>query len=181
MAGILEQDTLRGRGVRRLVWGGAAALLLLPWVAMQFTDEVDWDAADFIAMGVMLLAVGMAYEIAARIARGNAYVLAAGIATGACFLTVWANLAVGILGNEGNPANALFFGVVAVAVAGSLGVLFRAGAMAWVMVATAAAQLAVCLYAWLAGLGHVFVFTGVMCAAWLAAAWLFHYAARRVA
>ena len=179
MTGILEQDHLRGRWIRGLVWGGAVGLLLLPAIAMQFTDEVDWQANDFVAMGVMLLVVCIAYEIAARMARNNAYMVAAGIAAGASFLTVWVNLAVGIIGNENNPANDLFFGVVAVAVFGSLLVLFRARAMAWVMVATAVAQLAVCLYAWFAGLGHVFVFTGVMCALWLTSARLFRIAERQ--
>jgi hypothetical protein len=177
MAGILEQDQLRGGGVRALVWGGAGALLLLPLVAMQFTREVNWDATDFIVMGVMLLAVCVAYEVAARIARNNAYMVAAGLAAGACFLTVWVNLAVGIIGHEHNPANDLFFYVVALAIVGSLLVLFRPRPMAWVMVATAVAQGAVCLYAWLAGLGQVFVFTAVMCAVWLAAARLFRRAA----
>ncbi|KFN46611.1 hypothetical protein [Arenimonas metalli] len=177
MAGILEQDQLRRNGVRALVWGGAAALLLLPLVAMQFTDEVDWNGADFIVMGVMLLAVCTAYEIAARIARNNAYMVAAALAAGACFLTVWVNLAVGIIGNENNPANDLFFFVVALAMVGSLLVLFRPRPMAWVMVATAAAQLGVFAYAWLADLGFVPVFTVVMCGLWLASANLFRRAA----
>lgn len=179
MTGILEQDHLRGRRVRLLVWGLAATAFLLPLVAMQFTREVDWDGTDFMAWGVMLLVAVAAYEVAARVARSNAYMAAAGLAAGAAFLTVWANLAVGILGNEDNPANGLFFGVVAVAVLGSPLARFRARGMAWVMVATAVAQLGVCLYAWLAGLGHVFVFTAVMCAIWLAAARLFLVAARR--
>ena len=51
--------------------------------------------------------------------------------------------------------------------------------MAWVMVATAVAQLAVCLYTWFAGLGYVFVFTGVMCALWLTSARLFRIADRQ--
>jgi hypothetical protein len=32
---------------RTLPWIMAAFLLLLPLVAMQFTDEVDWDETDF--------------------------------------------------------------------------------------------------------------------------------------
>lgn len=179
MTDILEQDQLRGRWIRTLVWGGAVALLLLPAIAMQFTAEVNWEANDFVVMGGMLLAVCIAYEIAARIARNNAYMVAAGLAAGASFLTVWANLAVGIIGSENNPVNDLFFGVVAVAVFGSPLVLFRARAMAWVMVATAVAQLAVCLYTWFAGLGYVFVFTGVMCALWLTSARLFRIADRQ--
>jgi hypothetical protein len=179
MAGILEQKQLLGGRVRALVWGTAVAVFLLPAVAMQFTREVDWDGTDFTVWAAMLLMACVAYEVAARVARSNAYMAAAGLAAGAAFLTVWANLAVGIIGNENNPANDLFFGVVAVAVFGSPLVLFRARAMAWVMVATAVAQLAVCLYAWLAGLGHVFVFTAVMCTIWLASARLFAIAARR--
>lgn len=178
MTGLLGQNHLRGGWVRGLVWGGAAVLLLLPLVAMQFTTEVKWTGFDFLAMGVMLLALCTAYEIAARVARSNAYMLAAGIAAGACFLMVWANLAVGIIGNEDNPVNTLFFAVVALAVSGALLALFRASRMVWVMVAVAAAQVGVAIYVWLAGYGHVFVFTGVMCALWLTSARLFHKAAR---
>ena len=50
-------------------------------------------------------------------------------ALGAFFL-VWVNGAVGIIGNEENQANLLFFGVLAVAVVGSLIARFRAKGMA---------------------------------------------------
>jgi hypothetical protein len=178
MTDILENDQLRRAPVRWLVWGGAVALLLLPLVAMQFTKEVNWNGFDFLVMGGMLLTVCVLYEVAARIARSNAYMVAAGIAVGGAFLTVWANLAVGIIGSENNPANDIFFWVIAFEFAASVLVLFRARPMVWVMVATAAAQLGACLYAWMAGLGHVWMFTGVMCALWLASARLFHHAAQ---
>lgn len=178
MALSLQSNELRGTFFRRLVWGGAALLMLLPAVAMQFTDEVNWTAADFIVWGVMLGVACVAYELAARIARSNAYMAAAGIAVAGAFLMTWVNLAVGIIGSENNPANDLFFGVIAVGVIGACLVLFRARGMVWVMSATAVAQLALCLYAWLAGLGWIFVFTGVMCALWLASARLFHHAAK---
>jgi len=178
MALSLQSNELRGTFFRRVVWGGAAFLMLLPAVAMQFTDEVNWTAADFIVWGVMLGVACVSYEIAARIARSNAYMAAAGIAVAGAFLMTWANLAVGIIGNENNPANEMFFGVIAVGIIGACLVLFRARGMVWVMSATAVAQLAVCLYAWLAGLGWIFVFTGVMCALWLASARLFHHAAK---
>lgn len=178
MTDILEGDQLRRKPWRWLVWGGAAALLLLPLVAMQFTAEVNWDGFDFLVMGGMLLTVCVVYEIAARLARSNAYMVAAAIAVGGAFLTVWANGAVGIIGSENNPANEIFYWVIAFEFAASVLALFRARAMAWVMAATAVVQLGVCVYAWMAGLGHVWVFTGVMCALWLASARLFREAAR---
>jgi hypothetical protein len=166
-----------GHRLRPLVWGGAAALLLLPAVAMQFSEEVQWDAFDFLVMGGLLLAVCLAFETAVRFARDKAYLVAAAIAVGASFLTVWANLAVGIIGSEGNPVNDIFFGVVAVAFVGALLARLRPRGLAWAMVATAVAQLAACLYAWLGGHGYVFVFTGVMCGLWLTAAQLFRNSA----
>ena len=33
---------------------------------MQFTDEVNWDVADFVIFGVLLFGVGITYELAAR-------------------------------------------------------------------------------------------------------------------
>ncbi|WP_374472029.1 hypothetical protein [Arenimonas sp.] len=177
MTTTMENTTHTGHRLRPLVWGGAAALLLLPAVAMQFTEEVQWDGFDFLVMGGMLLAVCLAYETAVRFARSNACLVAAAIAVGASFLTVWANLAVGIIGSENNPVNDIFFGVVAVAVVGALLARLRPRGLAWAMLATAVAQVAACLYAWLGGHGHVFVFTGVMCGLWLTAAQLFRNSA----
>ena len=177
MPGFLEKNTL-GRGLaRRLVWGGAAVLMLLPAAAMPFTAEMNWTAGDFIVWGGMLLAACAAYEIAARVARSNAYLAAAGVAVAGAFFMTWVNLAVGIIGSENNPANDMFFWVIAVGVIGALVTLLRARPMAWVMAAVAVAQVAVCAYAWFAGLGYVFVFTGLMCAVWIASARLFHIAA----
>lgn len=177
MTTTMENTTHIGHRLRPLVWGGAAALLLLPAVAMQFTDEVQWDAFDFLVMGGMLLAVCLAFETAVRLARNNAYLVASAIAVGASFLTAWANLAVGIIGSENNPVNDIFFGVIAVAFAGAVVSRLRPRGLAWAMVATAVAQVAACLYAWLGGHGYVFVFTGVMCVLWLTAAQLFRNSA----
>jgi hypothetical protein len=48
----------------------AALILLLPLRAMQFTDEVVWDEADFAVMAAMLFGACGAYEMAARM-TGN--------------------------------------------------------------------------------------------------------------
>jgi hypothetical protein len=43
-----------------------ACILLLPLVAMQITDEVDWGVADFVFAGVLLGGTGLLLELAAR-------------------------------------------------------------------------------------------------------------------
>jgi hypothetical protein len=43
-----------------------ALILLLPLVAMQITDEVDWALADFAFAGALLGGTGLLLELAAR-------------------------------------------------------------------------------------------------------------------
>ncbi|QSX77924.1 hypothetical protein [Agrilutibacter solisilvae] len=132
----------RGRNPwRPLIWGGAAALLLLPAVAMQFTHEVVWTGSDFIAMGVMLGTACALYELATWLSGNTVYRMGFAIAVATGFLTVWVNLAVGMFGSEHNPLNLMFGGVLLVAAAGALAAKFRARGMARAMAATALAQL----------------------------------------
>ena len=157
-------------------WGAGAALLLLPLVAMQFTDEVKWDLADFVFAGALVVGVGVCYELALRKSGNRAYRAAVAIALAAAFALVWANAAVGIIGSEDNPANAMFHGVLAVGIVGALVARLRPLGMAWALVATAAAQGAVAGIAAAAGLGSAGAVTLIFAALWLASAWLFRKA-----
>lgn len=74
-------------------WSTAAFMLLLPALAMQFTNEVAWDLADFVVFGAMLACACGGYELATRLTRNNRYRAAAGAAIGAAFVLVWINLA----------------------------------------------------------------------------------------
>jgi hypothetical protein len=159
-------------------WALAGALWLLPLVLSGFTDEMQWDRADFVVWAIMLSIAATAVEIGARVSRSRPYRAAVGIAAAAGFLMTWANLAVGIIGNEDNPINLIFFGVLAVGVAGALLARFRAAGMAYAMLATAVAQLLAAIVALLLDGAHVFVLTGVFVAIWLTSAMLFRRAAR---
>lgn len=168
------------RGVRWLVWGGLAFLLLLPLVAMQVTSEVDWTVFDFVVMGVLLSMVGGAYELTVRVARSNTYVVAACIAVGTAFLTIWINLAVGIIGDEDNRANIMFVGVLAIAFIGAVLAWLEPLRMARAAEVTAAAQAMV-------GIAALFIapdqpegviLSGILAAAWYASGRLFRVAAR---
>lgn len=73
-------------------------LLLIPLIAMQFTDEVNWTGSDFAVMGVLLLGTGLLFELVMRkVTKSNSRIILL-IAIIAIFLLVWAELAVGIFG-----------------------------------------------------------------------------------
>jgi hypothetical protein len=100
-------------------WSLAALILLLPLLAMQFTTEVAWDFADFMIFGALLAGAGGAYELAMRVSGHRAYRVAIAVALAAAFILIWVNLAVGIIGDEGNPANLMYVGVLAVGIIGA--------------------------------------------------------------
>ena len=139
---VKVEQSGKGRAFRWRVagWGLAAFLLLLPFLAMQVSDEVAWSGGDFVLVALMLGIAGGAVELAARISGNRYFRGGALVAIVACFLLVIVNLAVGFLGDEGNPANLMFAGVIAVAIGGAIVAHFRAAGMARAMVAAAAAQ-----------------------------------------
>ena len=166
------------RRLRWVVWGGLAMLLALPLVAMQFTPEVQWTLSDFIVMGSLLGCVGAAFEVVVRVARNSTYVIAAGIAAMNALLMTWINLAVGIIGNEGNPANLMFFGVLAVGLVAVACSRLRPQGMALAMAITAAAQAVVCVVAIAIVGSNIFFISSFFVAMRLVSAWLFRRAAR---
>ncbi|HJR83106.1 MAG TPA: hypothetical protein VJ775_04180 [Sphingomicrobium sp.] len=129
----------RGSPWRFVGWGIAAALLLLPLIGMQFTPEVNWTVEDFVVWGIMLGTVGGLFELAVRLSPLPSYRAGFGLALLGAFLLVWANLAVGIVGSENNPANQLFFLALLIGIVGAGIARLRAGGMVKAMTATAVA------------------------------------------
>ena len=85
---------------KRLIWIviTVVVLLLLPLIAMQFTNEVNWEPFDFIVMGVLLLSTGLLCELVIRNVRKIGHrILICGALLAVLFL-VWAELAGGIFG-----------------------------------------------------------------------------------
>ena len=166
---------------RTLCWTLAAGVLLLPLIG-----GAPWTLSDYLTMGALLGIVGTLLELAVRASGSLAFRGGAAVAVLAGFLLVWVNLAVGFLGDEGNPANLMFLGVLFVAAAGAVIAGFQASGMAKAMIAAAAAQVA----AGAVGLGlrlgspgsdgvyEVAMGTGVFTALWLVSAGLFLRAAK---
>ena len=71
---------------------GFELLLLIPYVAMKFTNEVTWTLLDFLTMGFMLLMTGLAIEVALRILKTKWMRIAAVIAVLFGFVMVWGTL-----------------------------------------------------------------------------------------
>ena len=75
-----------------------AILLLIPLIAMQFTDEVDWNLLDFIVAGVLLLGTGLVCELILRKVKKIEYRIAICTVVIVLLLLIWAELAVGVFG-----------------------------------------------------------------------------------
>ena len=99
-AGAMRENmtiiTMRHKALVRIALV-TALILLLPLLAMQFTDEVVWDLADFVVAGALLFGTGLTYELIAGKGGNFAYRAAVGVAAAAALLLVWVNLAVGII------------------------------------------------------------------------------------
>jgi hypothetical protein len=160
-------------------------LLLIPALAMQVSDQWDWNLADFVAAAVLLFGAGATYELVAKKMGAAAYRAAVGIAVATGVLLVWVTGAVGIIGSENDGANMMYGGVLAVAAVGALLARWRPAGMARALIATALAQAAVAAVALAAGWGgtepiwpnDILMATAFFVAAWLASAALFRKAA----
>jgi len=169
--------------LRVAMWATAAFLLSLPALAMQFFPDagVDWDARDFIIMGVMLLVACSLVELGLRLARNSlAYVAGAIVAVGTGFVTIWANLAVGMILSERNPENLVFLGVIAVALAGAVMTRFAARGMSRSMLTAGVLQGLIGLVVAVTGLDNPYtaMLIGAFALPWLLSAGLFHWAAQ---
>ena len=114
----------------------------------------------------------------------TAYRAAIGIALAASCILVWLSLGVGIIGKDGDPANLMYFGVLAVGIVGAIVARFRPHGMARTLYAMALAQALVAAIALIARLGlpwsgpaELVLLNGFFVAMFAGSAWLFRRAA----
>ncbi len=142
-AGIIRENItviiMQNKSIIRIALT-TAFILLMPLVAMQFTDEVAWDLFDFAVAGILLVGTGLTYELIARKASNIVYRAAVGVAVVTALLLVWVNGAVGIIGDGGNPTTLMYFGVLAVGIIGAIIARLEPRRMARALFATALAQ-----------------------------------------
>ena len=73
-------------------------LLLIPFIAMQFTSQVNWSPFDFLVMSILLLSTGLITELVLRKVKKIEHRIALCMAILITLLLIWAELAVGIFG-----------------------------------------------------------------------------------
>jgi hypothetical protein len=115
----------------------------------------------------------------------NAYRAAVGVALAAACILIWMSLGVGVIGTDGDLANVMYGGVLAVGIIGAILAHFRAQGMAHALFAMAFAQALVAAIALILGLGapwsppaEIVILNGFFVVLFVASALLFRYAAR---
>ena len=73
-----------------------ALLLLIPLIAMQFTNEVRWAVFDFIIAGFLLIGTGLSCNFVIQKVKNTKFRIAICLAILALLFLIWAELAVGI-------------------------------------------------------------------------------------
>jgi hypothetical protein len=113
-----------------------------------------------------------------------AYRSAVGVALAASLILVWLSLGVGIIGADGDPANLMYFGVLAVGGIGAVIARFGPSGMARALVAMAIGQAVVAAIAIFGGLGRpwsgaleLLLLNGIFVSLFVGSAWLFRRAA----
>lgn len=73
-------------------------LLSVPLIAMQFTQEVNWNLFDFVVAGILLLTVGVIAEMIMRMVKTFQLKTALLVMLFLILCLVWVELAVGVFG-----------------------------------------------------------------------------------
>ncbi|RPD47127.1 hypothetical protein DNI29_13340 [Hymenobacter sediminis] len=167
---------------------GTGLLLLIPLAAKLFVSGMLWTFGDFVAAGILLFGAGLTFVLISRMGDNTAYRLAAGVGVASGLLLLWANMAVGLVGSEDNPANFLYLGVLAVALVGAIMARFRPLGMSNAMFAASLTYIvvtAIALFIWTptgaaaepqVRLVNVLVANGAFAAIWAVSGWLFRRA-----
>ena len=163
----------------------SALLLLIPLTAKIFFDEMNWDETDFIAAWILFTVTGIIYKLITKNKSSLMYKFASFSAVATGLLLMWVNLAVGLIGNENNPANLMYFAVIIIGLIGAAIGRFKSHGIIRALYVTALAQALVPIIAMLiwkppfnAGVIQVIGINAFFVALWLGSAFLFRNAAK---
>lgn len=175
-----RDDASRLFSWRKLRWGAAVALLLLPLAMMQISDEWHWTFASFLLAGLLIGGVGLLYDLVERASDSRAYRAGAAVALVTPVLILWTS----IVRDDADGIGSIM--LVLAAAAASFTAWLRPAAMARAMSGMAVMQVFLALAmatappiaATSGGVFRELVSGGVFASLWLISAVLFRVAAR---
>lgn len=178
---------------RLSMWAaGIVALLMIPLIGTLLGSGIEgegvyWTPFDFIFMSVLLFGAALTYELLVTRIESGTYRIAVGIAVVTAVALVWINGAVGIIGSEDNPANLMYFGVLATGFIGAVISRLQPQKMAWTLFVMAVLQMLVPTIALIIalpqltaeppGIVRVFFLNAFFAMAWTTSGLLFRQAA----
>lgn len=159
-------------------------LLLLPLIGMQFSSEVKWPLSDFIIAGILLFGTGFIYKLVTKSSLRISYRIAVAFALFTGLSLIWINIAVGLIGSENNPANLMYYGVIAIGIIGAIVGRFESKKMQQTLFVMAGTQALIAIVALFNGMHQIlgssvteiFGVNGFFITLFLVAALLFRYA-----
>ncbi|PIR69349.1 MAG: hypothetical protein COU47_03190 [Candidatus Niyogibacteria bacterium CG10_big_fil_rev_8_21_14_0_10_46_36] len=194
--GIIKENItnvfMRTTTKRLSIWAVAVSFILsIPLVLTLLGSGTagegwHWTLPDFVLIGGALFSIALAYELIARRTKITVYRAAFSLGLAGAFLLFWVNGAVGIIGNEGQPANVLYGAVFVVGLVGSLASRFQPKGMARTLFVAAIVQMLVPVAAliiwpssaisWSPSVLGVFILSAFFAAFFLVSAMLFQRA-----
>jgi len=119
--GIVKENTVHMSQLVKTILRvalGALAVLMVPLVASRVVKGWNWSAGSFVFVYVLFFATGMVYVVIARKMGVWSYKAAVGVALVTGFGLAWSNMV--HVADSGNPANLVYYSVLAVGVVGAL-------------------------------------------------------------
>jgi len=112
------------------------AAVTIALLAIPFFAKADWNLLDFVVAGFLLFTTGFIFKLITFKATNLTYKIAAAIALGSGLFLIWANLAVGIIGEfTEHPINLVYFEIIAIGIIGTIITRFQAKGMKYTMLA----------------------------------------------
>ena len=120
-----------------------AGLLAIPRIGKQTIEGWNWSGFDFVFAAVMIAGVQFLYQFISKKVNKAPYRTAVGFLLFGAFLLIWINGAVGIIGDEDNGVNMMYFAVLGVLFFGSVASWFAPEGMARTLYSAAVVQMLV--------------------------------------
>ena len=82
-----------------VIYGLAALVLVIPFIGMQFTQEINWSDFDFLIAGILLFGTAFCVDMVLKMEKKNAKRMFYIVLILLALFLIWAELAVGIFGS----------------------------------------------------------------------------------